>query len=351
MFKLNSKSTKSVIGVDISSTSVKLIQLGVKNGKYQVEAYNSLSLADGDIVDKNIINSEGVADILERVVNLANPSVKQVAMAVPTEFAITKIVFMDADLSDSERELQIRMDAEQYIPYPLDEVSLDFEIVKKYAGENKVDVLLVATRTENVDRRVEVIELAGLKPAIMDVESYALERSFELLEDSLPIGTEVTAIIDIGHTFTTINVLENGKVIYSREESIGGKQLTQGMQRFGYPTLEEAEQAKREGNFPVGFDVEVLYPFMEDVADKAARSLQLFYSNSKYSKVDHLLLAGGCANIAWFPKVLQERLNCRVTLANPFLRMTYAPQVDVRKLENDAPSLLVATGLALRSAK
>lgn len=348
MFSLNSKSTKNVIGVDISSTSVKLIQIGVKNGKYQVDAYNTLPLADGDVVDKNIINPEGVAETLERVVNLANPNVKQVAMAVPTELAITKIIFMDADLNDSERELQIRMDAEQYIPYPLDEVSLDFEIVKKHAG-GKVDVLLVATRTENVDRRVEVLELAGLKPAIMDVESYALERSFELLEDSLPIGTNVVAVVDIGHTFTTINVLENGKVIYSREESIGGKQLTQGMQRFGYPSLEEAEQAKKEGHFPVGFDVEVLYPFMEDVADKAARSLQLFYSNSKHSKVDHLLLAGGCANISWFPKVLQERLNCRVTLANPFLGMTYAPQVDVRKLENDAPSLLVATGLALRS--
>ncbi|KAA8733345.1 pilus assembly protein PilM [Acinetobacter qingfengensis] len=338
------------MGVDISSTSVKLIQLSVKNSKYQVEAYGVLPLAENDVVDKTIMDSEHVAEVLERVYNLANPNIKQVALAVPAVAAITKIIQMDAEMGDDEREVQIRLDAEQYIPYPLDEVSLDFEVLSfNEKNPAKVDVLLVATRTENVDKRVEVAELAGLKTRVMDVESYALERSYALLAGSLPIGANIVAVLDVGHTQTTLIVLDQGQVVYSREQSFGGKQLTLDVQqRYGL-SFAEAGFAKKERNLPDDFEPEVLYPFMEAIAQQAARSLQLFFSSSQYSEIDHLLLAGGSANITGFPKLLQEALGYRVTIANPFLRMSYAPQVDVRKLENDAPSLLVASGLALRS--
>lgn len=350
MLKLNSKATKGVIGVDISSTSVKLIQLSAKNGKYQVEAYGVLPLAENDVMDKTIMQSENVGEVLERVYNLANPNTKLTAVAVPTVSAITKIIEMDADMGDDEREVQIRMDAEQYIPYPLDEVSLDFEKIKANdRNPNKVDVLLVATRTENVEKRVEVVELAGLKAKIVDVESYALERSYAVLADSLPMGANLVGVLDIGHTQTTLTVLDQGKVIYSREQSFGGKQLTQEVQqRYGL-SYSEAGFAKKERNLPDDYETEVLYPFMDALAQQATRSLQFFFSSSQYSEVDHLLLAGGGANIQGLPKLLQDSLGYRVTVANPFLRMSYAPQVDVKKLENDASSLLVACGLALRS--
>lgn len=350
MLNMKPKSSKTVIGIDISSTSVKLVQLAKKNDAYQVEAYGVLPLHENDVIEKIIANAEGVGEVIERVNNLANPSSRQVATAVPTTSAISKIIEMDIDMDEDEREVQIRMDAEQYIPYPLDEVSLDFEIQRvNERNPEKVDVLLVATRTDNIDRRVEAIELAGLKPKIIDVESYALERAFAILAESLPIGADVVGILDIGHTQSTLTVMDQGKAVYSREQSFGGKQLTQEVQqRYGL-SYAEAGYAKKERNLPDDYETEVLSPFMDAIAQQAARSLQIFFSASVYSEIDHLLLAGGSANIEGLPKLLQDYLGYRVTLANPFLRMSYAPQVDSKKLENDASALLVACGLALRS--
>ena len=350
MLKLNSKSSKGVIGVDISSTSVKLIQLSQKSGKYQVDAYTVLPLEENDVVDKTIMNAEQVGEVLERVYNLSNPSVKGVALAVPTSSAITKIIEMDADMADDEREVQIRLEAEQYIPYPLDDVNLDFEIQNVNAkNPAKVDVLLVASRTENIDKRVEVIEIAGLKPSIVEIESHAIERTYSLLAESLPIGANVVGILDVGHTQMTLTVMDHGTVVYTREQAFGGKQLTQEIQqRYGL-SVSEAGFSKKEGNLPDDYETEVLYPFLDSLTQQAARALQFFFSSTQYSEIDHLLLAGGGANIQGLSKLLQDNLGYRVTVANPFLRMGFAPQVDAKKLEDDASSLLVACGLALRS--
>lgn len=350
MLKLNSNSSKGVIGVDISSTSVKLIQLSHKNGKYQVDAYSVLPLEENDVLDKTIMQPENVGEVLERAYNLANPNTKDTATAVPTTSAITKIIEMDADMGEDEREVQIRVDAEQYIPYPLDEVSLDFEIQNVNAkNPNKVDVLLVASRTENVEKRVEVLEIAGLKPKVIEIEAHALERTYALLADNLPMGANVVGLLDIGHTQMTLTVLDRGKVIYGREQSFGGKQLTQEIQqRYGL-SVAEAGFAKKERNLPDDYDTEVLYPFLDALSQQAARALQFFFSSSQYTEIDHLLLAGGSANIQGLAKLLQDNLGYRVTVADPFLRMGFAPQVDAKKLETDASSLLIACGLALRS--
>lgn len=350
MLKLNSKSSKGVAGVDISSTSVKLIQLSYKNGKYQVDAYGVLPLEENDVLDKTIMQPENVGEVLERTYNLANPNTKDIATAVPTTSAITKVVEMDADMAEEEREVQIRVEAEQYIPYPLDEVSLDFEVQGINAkNPNKVDVLLVASRTENVEKRVEVIEIAGLKPKIIEVESHALERAYGLLVDNLPIGANIVGVLDIGHTQMTLTVLDRGKVVYSREQNFGGKQLTQEIQqRYGL-SFSEAGFAKKERNLPDDYETEVLYPFLDALSQQASRALQFFFSSSQYTSIDHLLLAGGSANIQGLVKLLQDNLGYRVTIADPFLRMSFAPQVDAKKLEADASALLIACGLALRS--
>jgi type IV pilus assembly protein PilM len=253
-------------------------------------------------------------------------------------------------MGDDEREVQIRLEAEQYIPYPLDEVSLDFEIQNVNAkNPAKVDVLLVASRSENINKRVETVEIAGLKSKIVEIESHALERAYSLLADSLPIGANVIGILDIGHTQMTLTVMDRGAVVYTREQSFGGKQLTQEIQqRYGL-SQSEAGFAKKERNLPDDYETEVLYPFLDALTQQAARALQFFFSSSQYTEIDHLLLAGGGANIQGLPKLLQDNLGYRVTVANPFLRMGFAPQVDAKKLEDDASSLLVACGLALRS--
>ena len=350
MLRLYRKPSKGLVGVDISSTTVKLLELSVKNGRYWVESYAVMPLPENSVVEKSILNPEAVADALERVVNLANPHTTHVAIAVPTSMVIHKIIEMDADMSDEEREVQIRMDAEQYIPFPLDEVSLDFEVLPdRLANPNRVNVLLVATRTENVDNRVEVLELAGLVAKVADVESYAMERAFSVFADTLPMGANTVGILDIGHTMTTLSVMQKGKIIYTREQVFGGRQLTQDVQsRYGL-SFEEAGRAKKERTLPDDYDTEVLEPFLDAVAQQAARSLQFFFSSSQFNEIDHILLAGGIANIPGLAKLLQQKLGYRVTIANPFLQMGFSPQIDIKKIENDASSLMVACGLALRS--
>ena len=350
MLRLYRKPNKGLVGVDISSTTVKLLELSVKNGRYWVESYAVMPLPENSVVEKSILNPEAVADALERVVNLANPHTTHVAIAVPTSMVIHKIIEMDADMSDEEREVQIRMDAEQYIPFPLDEVSLDFEVLPdRLANPNRVNVLLVATRTENVDTRVEVLELAGLVAKVADVESYAMERAFSVFADTLPMGANTVGILDIGHTMTTLSVMQKGKIIYTREQVFGGRQLTQDIQsRYGL-SFEEAGRAKKERTLPDDYDTEVLEPFLDAVVQQAARSLQFFFSSSQFNEIDHILLAGGNANIPGLAKLLQQKLGYRVTIANPFLQMGFSPQIDIKKIENDASSLMVACGLALRS--
>ncbi len=350
MLRLYRKPSKGLVGVDISSTTVKLLELSVKNGRYWVESYAVMPLPENSVVEKSILNPEAVADALERVVNLANPHTTHVAIAVPTSMVIHKIIEMDADMSDEEREVQIRMDAEQYIPFPLDEVSLDFEVLPdRLANPNRVNVLLVATRTENVDTRVEVLELAGLSAKVADVESYAMERAFSVFADTLPMGANTVGILDIGHTMTTLSVMQKGKIIYTREQVFGGRQLTQDVQsRYGL-SFEEAGRAKKERTLPDDYDTEVLEPFLDAVVQQAARSLQFFFSSSQFNEIDHILLAGGNANIPGLAKLLQQKLGYRVTIANPFLQMGFSPQIDIKKIENDASSLMVACGLALRS--
>ncbi len=350
MLRLYRKPSKGLIGVDISSTSVKVLELSVKNNRYWVESYALVPLPEGSVVEKNILNPEAVGDALERAVNLANVQSTEVALAVPTSMVITKIIEMDADMNDDEREIQIRDDAEQYIPFPLDEASLDFEVLPdRLANPNRVNVLLVATRIENVEARAEALELGGLMPKIADVESFAIENAFKVFSDTLPMGVNTVGILDIGHTMTTLSVMQNNKVIYTREQVFGGKQLTQEIQnRYGL-SFEEAGRAKKSRTLPDDYDIEVLEPFLEAVVQQAARSLQFFFSSSQFNEIDHILLAGGNANIPGLAKLLQQKLGYRVTIANPFLQMGFSPQIDIKKIENDASSLMVACGLALRS--
>ncbi|TCM69119.1 type IV pilus assembly protein PilM [Acinetobacter calcoaceticus] len=349
MLRLFRKQNKQLIGVDISSTSVKILELSKKNDRYCVESYGLSPLAEGSVVEKNILHPEAVADALERAIQIANPRSSHVVVAIPTSMVIHKQLEMDADLSDDEREIQIRIDAEQYIPFPLDEVSLDFEVLPDQASNpHRVSVLLAATRTENVDARIEVLEMAGLSARVADVESYALERAFAIYADYMPVGVQTIGVLDIGHTMTTLSVLHQGKIIYTREHIFGGKQLTQEVQnRYGL-SYKEAGRAKKSRTLPDDYETEVLAPFLDAVVQQAARSLQFFFSSTQFNEVDHLLLAGGNANIAGLSRLLEQKLGYRVSIANPFIQMGFSSQIDLKKIENDAPSLMVACGLALR---
>ncbi len=349
MLSFRRKHNASLVGLDISSTSVKLLELSIQDGRYRVESYGVEPLPTNAVVERNIADTEGVGDAIERLVRRARPRTRAAAAAVTGSAVITKVIDMDADMNDDERETQIRLDADQYIPYPLSEVNLDFEVIGPAALPNRVSVLLAASRSENIEQRVDTLEIGGLTAKVMDIEAYAIERAFSLIIDTLPSSPDIVAIIDIGHTMTTLNVLRDEKIIYTREAMFGGKQLTEDIQRRYGLSFEEATRNKREGNLPDDYEPEVLRPFMESVIQQVTRSLQFFFSSSQYNDVDHILLAGGSASITGLASLIQEKLGNRVSVANPFLQMNFASQIDTSAIENDAPSLMIACGLALRS--
>lgn len=351
MLRLFRKRNKQLlIGVDISSTAVKILELSQKNGCYRVESYGLSPLLEGVVVEKNILDTEAVAVALSEAIDMANPYTLHGAIAIPSAMVIHKVIVMDAALDDAEREAQVRIDAEQYIPFPLDQVSLDFSVINSAdTVSDRVEVLLAATQTTHIDARLEVLELAGLSSKVADVESFALERTFQMLAGFMPAHLHTVAILDIGHNTTTLTVFRQGKTIYSREHGFGGRQLTQEVQnRYGLSYI-EAGRAKKDRTLPKDYDAEVLRPFLEAVVQQAARSLQFFFSSTMTQPLDHVLLAGGNANLMGLARLLQLKLGYPVTIANPFLHMGFSTQIDLKKLQNDAPSLLVACGLALRS--
>ena len=346
------KKTDILLGLDISSTSVKLLELSRSNDRYRVEAYAVESLPLNAVVEKNIADVEGVGEVVKRVVAVSKTSSKLAALAVTGSSVITKTIEMDASLSDSEMEGQISLEADQYIPYPLDEVALDFEVLGlSDSNPDLAEVLLAACRKENIEMREAVLDICGLKPAVVDIEAHAMKRAFDLLKPQLGGSTEpeVVAIFDIGATMTTLSVLADDKSIYAREQLFGGKQLTEEIQRRYSLSFEEATIAKKQGGLPEDYETEVLLPFKEAVMQQVTRSLQFFYSASDYDDVDCIVLAGGTASISGLAQMVESKLGTQTVVANPFQNMSIASKVDEHMLSNDAPSLMIACGLAMRS--
>jgi len=346
------KKANTLLGIDISSTSVKLIELSRSGGRYKVEAYAVEPLPPNAIVEKNIAELEVVGQVIARVVTKARTSVKHAAVAVAGSAVITKIIEMEAGLSEEELENQIKIEADQYIPYPLEEVAIDFEVQGVTArSADRVNVLLAACRKENVEVREAALALAGLSAKVVEIEAYSLERAYGLLAEQLGSGEEdlTVAIVDIGATMMTLSVLHNGQTIYTREQLFGGKQLTDEIQRRYGLSTEEAGLAKKQGGLPDDYETEVLNPFKEAVVQQVSRSLQFFFAAGQYSDVDYILLAGGTASIVGLDQLVQQKIGTSTLVANPFANMTLSNKVNAGALASDAPSLMMACGLAMRS--
>ena len=342
----------TILGLDISSTAVKLLELSRTGTRYRVESYAVEPLPPNSVVEKSIADVEAVGDAIRRAVKRSGTRAKHAAVAVSGSAVITKVISMPASLKPDEMESQIELEADQYIPYPLEEVNLDFEVLgPSQKNPDMVDVLLAASRSENVDTRVAAVELGGLIAKVVDVEAYAMENVFGLIAAQMPAQGDgsTIAVVDVGATMTTLNVLHDGKIIYTRDQVFGGKQLTEEiMRRYGL-SYEEAGMAKRQGGLPDNYVPEVLEPFKEAMAQQVSRSLQFFFSSSQYNSVDHIVMAGGSASIPGVDEQIEAKVGTGTTVANPFANMSLSPRVKPQTLSNDAPSLMIACGLALRS--
>lgn len=352
VFGLFKAKSNQMLGLDISSTSVKLLELSSANGRYRVESYGVEPLPPNAVVEKNISDVEGVGEAIKRLVGRSKAAARKSAVAVAGSAVITKTIEMDSQLNDDEMENQITVEADQYIPYPLDEVSIDFEVQGlSERNPDQVEVLLAACRRENVELREASLELGGLKASVVDIEAHAMKRAFDFIKPQLAGTSEdlVVAIIDIGATMTTLSVLADDRSIYTREQLFGGKQLTEEIQRRYSLSFEEAGLAKKQGGLPDDYDEEVLQPFKEAVLQQVTRSLQFFFSSSQYDDVDYIVLAGGTASIDGLGDMIEAKLGTPTLIANPFIEMSLASKVDANALANDAPALMIACGLAMRS--
>jgi type IV pilus assembly protein PilM len=348
---LFSTKTPPLIGVDISSTAVKLLQLTPAGGRYRVEHYAVEPLPPNAVVEKNIVEVEAVGEAIKRALARSGAKTRFAAAAVAGSAVITKVIPMPADLSEDDLESQIQGEANQYIPYPLEEVSLDFEVLGPVKDNpDMMNVLLAASRTENVDVRVAALDIGGLVARVVDVEAFAMENAYKLIADQLSVPKDATvAVVDIGATMTTLIVLKNQRTIYTREQVFGGKQLTdEVMRRYGL-SYEEAGLAKRQGGLPESYEIEVLEPFKEAMVQQISRLLQFFFAGSEYTKVDQVVLAGGCASIAGIAEMVEEQLGVPAIVANPLAGMALSGRVQAQTLQQDAPALMIACGLALRS--
>lgn len=348
---LFTKSQPPIVGVDISSTAVKLLQLSRSGDRYRVEHYAVEPLPPNAVVEKNIVEVEAVGEAISRAMARSGSKAKHAAAAVAGSAIITKTIPMPADLDEEEMESAVELEAVNYIPYPIEEVNLDFEVLGPMPGnEEMVQVLLAASRSENVETRADALKLGGLTAKVIDVEAFAIENAFSLLAGTLNAPHDgIVALVDIGATMTTLNIIREGRSLYHREQVFGGKQLTdEVMRRYGL-SYEEAGLAKRQGGLPESYEIEVLEPFKEALVQQISRLLQFFYAGSEFNRVDQIVLAGGCASIPGMSEMVEEQLGVPSTVANPLAHMTLGARVQAHALAQDAPALMIACGLALRS--
>ena len=341
-----------LIGVDISTSAVKMVELSDSGNKmYRIERYAIEPLPRDSVVEGNINNLDAVGEAVRRCHNRLGSSIKNVAIALPNAAVITKKILVPAGLTEEEIEFQVETEANQYIPFSLDEVNLDFQVIGPAPGGSEdVEVLIAASRKEKVEDRVASVEVAGLKATVVDVDLLAAQAAYEMIESQFPDKglDQNIAIIDVGATFTTVNVLRNGQSIYLREQPFGGSQLTQEIQdKFGL-AREEAEVAKRAGGLPDNYETDVLNPFLETFGLEVARALQFFFTSTQYNQVNHIVLSGGCAALPGIDAVVSQRTQVNTIVANPFANMALSSKVRPKNLQQDAPSLMVACGLAMR---
>lgn len=341
-----------MLGLDISSSSVKLVELSRdKAGNYVLERCAIEPLERGWITDGNVEKFDEVADAVRRVVKKSGTKTKNVALALPASAVITKKIILPGGLTDDELEVQVETEANQYIPFSLDEVSLDFCVVgPSPTSAGDVEVLIAASRKEKVQDRQGLAEAAGLKPMVMDVESYASRLATSRLIESLPNqGVDaLVALFEVGALTTSMQVLKNDDVLYDRDQAFGGQQLTQLIVRqYGF-SPEEAETKKRGGDMPEDYEAAVLHPFVETMAQEVARALQFFFTSTPYNKVDYVLLAGGSSALPGLTEAVTQQTSFASMLVNPFDGMEMGSGVREKKMRREAPSYLTSCGLAMR---
>ena len=341
-----------MIGLDVSSSSVKLVELGqTASGDFVLERFALEPFEKGWITDGQIEKFDEVAEAVRRVVSKSGTRTKQVVMAMPQSSVITKKIVLPAGLREEEMELQVESEANQYIPFSLDEVSLDFCVIgPSPTSLGDVEVLIAASRKDRVQDRQGLAEAAGLTPVILDIESHASRLAMSRVIAALPNeGRDaLVALFEIGADTTSLKVLRDDEQLYDRDQAFGGAQLTQLISRqYGF-SVEEAEQKKLAGDLPEDYETTILAPFVDSLSQEIGRALQYFFTSTPHHKVHYVMLAGGTATLPGLKDRVTDLTGFASMVVNPFDSMQLGSAVRENRMRREAASYLTACGLAMR---
>jgi type IV pilus assembly protein PilM len=335
------KKTQPLLGLDITTSSVKLIELSQSGKRFRVESYSAEPTPPSSVSEKAIVDAKAVGEAIRRAVKRAGAKATDVAVAISGDAAITKVIQMPSSLSERDLEGQVEIQADQYIPFPMEEVSFDYEIVGPNDKDPELmDVLLVATRTDNVEQREAAVNAAGLATHVVDVEAFALENACALLSHQIPEGGmgQSVAVVDIGASSTTFSVLQDLKVIYTRDFNFGGQQLTEEIMRTYGLSMEDAGRAKKQGGLPSNYQPEVLEPFIDDMTQQVSRSLQFYLaSGGGREQPDMILVCGGCANIPGIADVISSRVGIPTEIGDPLGQMKISSKAKSQGVHKSTP--------------
>lgn len=346
------KKRHALLGVDFSAAAIKVLELSRSGSGFKVEAFAAEPLPDDAVVDKECRDIGAIATALKKALKRSGTRLQHCAMAVPSSTIITRTLRLSSRLGGAELEGQVLVEADQYIPYNIEDVSIDFQVLGKNSGNpDLIDVLVVASRKEHVESRMAIAEEAKLIPEIVDVEAYAIEHATGLMLEQLPDREQkpIIAVVDVGSRVTTVYVISQEQgVIYTREQDFGGHILTEEIMRKYGLDQSEAGLRKKLGDLPPDYPVSVLGPFKQNMMDQVQRLLQYFYVSRPQDAIDQIYLGGGCAAVPGVDEMLEEATGTPVLIANPFRGMPLGRRIDEQRFINDAPATLTACGLALR---
>lgn len=342
---------KNLAGLDISSNSVKLLVLSKQQATYQVEIFDIEPLPKGAMIEKEIKDIQTVSEVIQKLLARSPIKIQEAAVAVADASVITKIIPVEKKLSEIEIEAQILLEAERHIPYPLEEIRFDFEILGDSTEKGYVDVLLAASRAETVDQYLHAVNRAGLNLKIVDVESYALLRACQLIIDHIPNKSpeHLQAVFDIGSTRSVFTVVKQQKPIFTRSDAFGGHRLCEQIAQSLMISMTEAENLLKQKNWVEKVDAQVLQNHLQDIVENLRRELQFFTSATHYDDVHHIILAGGASQIPGLSEKVTHVIKIPAVVANPFLMMSFSKFIEPKTLLQNAAAFMQTCGLALRS--
>ena len=345
---------RQLVGLDIGSSGIKLVQLKENRGRYILQKFGFKPLEPEVIVDGTVMDEGRVVSAIRELFNELSVKVKQVAVSISGHAVIIKKISLPP-MPDDELEGQVKLAAEQYIPFDINEVNIDFHVLpaaEDEASEGEMSVILVAAKKDKINELTELVKGAGLVPMVMDVDAFAIENMHAI---NYPMSQdETTALVNVGASVMNINIVSKGTSLFTRDIPIGGNRYTESIQRELGLSYEDAEALKKGGKASGSNQAAAAQSVIEsvnaEVASEIARTIDYFKSTVTEGEVQQVLLCGGGAQIAGLVKQLRDRMHAVIEVANPFAEVdTSGSDFDQAALADLAPMASVGVGLALRS--